>query len=94
MMIIWSTTVSRMRKWKCAGAAAGCYYYSADSMHVAQHHIPPVSPVVRSVRDGIRMSPGDDVGLWNWTIDAVVVVETEAEVVVMICYRATMMILK
>ena len=63
-------------------------------MHVALHHIPPVSLVVHSVRDGIRISPGDDVGLLHWTIDAVVVVETEAEVVVMICYRATMMILK
>jgi hypothetical protein len=93
VMIIWSTTVSRMRKWKCAGAAAGYYYYSADSMHVALHHIPPVSLVVRSVRDGIRMSPGDDVGLLHWTIVAVVVVEAELEVVV-IRYRVTMMILK
>ena len=87
MMIIWSTTVSRMRKWKCAGAAAGYYYYSADSMHVALHHTHSVSPVVRSVRDGIRMSPGDDVGLLHWTIVAVVVVvEADAEAVeVMIC---------
>ena len=92
MMIIWSTTVSRMRKWKCAGAGC-CYYYSADSMHVALHHTHSVSLVVRSVRDGIRMSLGDDVGLLNWTIVAVVVVEAELEVVV-IRYRATMMILK
>ena len=62
-------------------------------MHVALHHTHSVSPVVRSVRDGIRMSREDDVGLLHWTIVAVVVVEAELEVVV-IRYRVTMMILK